>query len=446
MNKLLYLTNQDIERMKKRKLEFEKMKSLNIKKNNLKKIKYQNKFKNIEPLTKEQREFLNKKLINNEIEEKIDITLDPKFLNLSSQTPATQLLIKTAFENIYNEGDLMNADFLKLEQDKIDNEFKKNILTIMTLRDFDKVNQSLIDKYKDENYVIKKYINTNFLELIKRLKEKYISLDVSEFILYLTEFVKDPKNQIIKDVLTQNYKNLQDKIKNLKERIEKKLLERQAEIKRIEKEKARLQAEQLKKKEEEERIRIAKELELLEQQKKAEAERIKKLEVDKAKTELLEEKIEDDKEKNKPIDSKTQEELKKLEDDNSSTIIPEKKEELLEERKETEEDLKLASEENLKERIQNIKEGEYLLLEKQISILEALLSYLLNPEHNMSQYIYSEFNIIAGKEILGPAKKGGAKKIDKIEKIQSLLNEKKEEYNNFLKKNEDELKKKNLKK
>ena len=108
----------------------------------------------------------------------------------------------------------------------------------------------------------------------------------------------------------------------------------------------------------------------------------------------------------------------------------------MEEQQKTEEELIAESETNLQKTIKDIKESNYSKEEKEITILETLLSYL--QTRSLSKTIYDEYNIISSSQEFGTKNKGGDKST-KIKKIQSLLEQKQNDYNEELNK------KKNLK-
>jgi len=215
---LNYETKEQKENKLKRQNLFNKMKELNKKKLSLKNISYKSKNKNIDDLTKSQRTFINKKIDDNIKRENIKSSLDPEFINVSSLKPEDKILIKDNIDNIYNEGDIMSKDIINNEFIKIDELFKKNLLTLMTLKDFDIVNNEF-----NKNYTLKKFVNVNFPDLVKQLKEKYTNLDVKEFILFLKEYYKDPKKLSIRETINKKFsdikKNIDDNITKVRRKL-----------------------------------------------------------------------------------------------------------------------------------------------------------------------------------------------------------------------------------
>jgi Fe-S-cluster formation regulator IscX/YfhJ len=209
---------------KKRELDYQKMKNLNKKNNELKKGIYKKKIKEINPLTKYQENYINDIKKKNNITKEIKNIIQPEFINISSQIPENKFLIKTDLTNIYDEGDIMNKNLLDLEKNKIDEEFRKNFLTLMSLRDYDTINADILNEYKNRTSFFKKYINTNFIDLTKKLKEKYISLDITQLFQYLKEYYKDKDGQIIRDIISKSNKEILKKINDKKDKLKDKIL------------------------------------------------------------------------------------------------------------------------------------------------------------------------------------------------------------------------------
>jgi len=196
---------------------FNKMKELNKKRLNVRNMSFSNKNINTykeNNLPKNQKEFIdNKKLMNIKFENNKKIT-EPEFINISSMKPENQLIIKNNLEDVYNDGDLVLKDIIKNEFNKIDEEFKKNLLTIMTLRDYDIVNSEFVN-----DNTFKRFVNVNFPDLKKQLKEKYSNLDVKEFIYFIKNWYKDPRQLSIKEAILEKYQNFKNEISDLKKKL-----------------------------------------------------------------------------------------------------------------------------------------------------------------------------------------------------------------------------------
>lgn len=200
-------------------------KNLLIKKRTIKKpiIK---KTKEIDQLTKKQREYILKIKSNNKIKDNIKNMIQPEFLNISSINPDNLVLIKDNIEDIYNDGDLINKNLILEEFKKIDDEFKKNLLTIMTLKDYDRIINSELGKNKS----FKRFININFKNFIEKLKDKYRQLDVQELIFFMEEFYKNPKFLTIKDSIEKRFQDFYIKTEEIKNKIKNKILKHNTDL------------------------------------------------------------------------------------------------------------------------------------------------------------------------------------------------------------------------
>jgi hypothetical protein len=232
MNIIQHETNEQKRYRLNRDNYFKQLKELNNKMLSMKNIIYKPKYNLIDVLTKEQKAYIDSKIKNNELRKEIKRELLPEFINLSSLKPENKLLIKQNLGDIYTEGDIVDKKIVDLELQKIDDEFKKNLLTIMNLKDYDIVNNS--NFFNVDGSIKKRYININFLDLKEKLKEKYVSLDVNEFLFFIQQYYKDPKNLIKEDDLKNKMTNFRNLIKKKRNNIIKRRLELEAELKRLE--------------------------------------------------------------------------------------------------------------------------------------------------------------------------------------------------------------------
>jgi len=191
---------------------------------NLKKLKNKNIFtsrKDIiyDLLDKNDRKYIEEKKILNNDKVKLKNMIDPEFINISSMKPENRLIIKEDLEDVYNSGDVILKDTLKAEFEKINNDFKKNLLTLMTLKD----TITVISEF-EKDYQFQRYFNINFPNLKKQLTEKYSSLDVKEFIFFVKEWYKNPKALSIKNVVQSKFDLLKKEFQKLKKKLKQKKL------------------------------------------------------------------------------------------------------------------------------------------------------------------------------------------------------------------------------
>lgn len=194
--------------------KFKKMRELNKLKLRLSNINYNKKNITYDDLPKNQREFIENRKIKNENIETNRKILDPEFINISSMRPENQLIIKDNLEDVYNSGDLVLKDTIKNEFDKIDKEFKNNLLLLMNLKNADKVMELYVN-----DFTFKRFLNINFPDLKKQLKEKYNSLDINEFLFFIKEWYKNPKKLSIKNAIIKKFNDIRKDIKMIKRKI-----------------------------------------------------------------------------------------------------------------------------------------------------------------------------------------------------------------------------------
>jgi len=133
--------------------------------------------------------------------------------------PENQLIIKDNLEDVYNSGDLVLKDTITNEFNKIDKEFKNNLLLLMNLKDTDVIINNFVN-----DFTFKRYFNINFPDLRKQLKEKYSSLDIKEFLFFIKEWYKNPKTLSLKNAVMKKFNNIKREIKLLKKKLKQKQL------------------------------------------------------------------------------------------------------------------------------------------------------------------------------------------------------------------------------
>jgi len=198
---------------------FKKIKELNKLKLKNSNINYKRKNISYDILPNNEREFIENKKVSNEVKINNKKLLDPEFINISSMRPENQLIIKDNLEDVYNSGDIVPKDVIKAEFDKIDLDFKKNLLSLMNIKDADIVIDNFIN-----DFTFKRFFNINFPDLKKQLKEKYTSLDVKEFLFFIKEYYKNPKTLILKNAIMKKFNQIRKEIKILKRKIKQKQL------------------------------------------------------------------------------------------------------------------------------------------------------------------------------------------------------------------------------
>jgi hypothetical protein len=199
---------------------FDKKNKLKNKKKELSNIKIKPKIIKRDELTNAQRNYISKIIKDNEIKDKLNKEILPKFINVSSISPQNLLLIKEEIKEKYNEGDLINKQILDEKIKEIDELFKKNLLTIMTLKDYDLVNKSF--DLNVDNYERKKFLNINFLEIKTKLEEKYLSLNANEFLIFFDEYYKNPKKSSLVLAIKENISDLKKDINKAQQKLEEK--------------------------------------------------------------------------------------------------------------------------------------------------------------------------------------------------------------------------------
>ena len=176
---------QKMNRLKREDL-FKKNRELNLKKIKNRNINIKRKDIEYDNLDKNERKYIEKKKKIGENKVKLKNMIDPEFINISSMKPENQLIIKEDLEDVYNSGDIILKDTVKAEFEKINNDFRKNLLTLMTLKDV-----GIVVAEFDNDYQFQRYFNINFPNLKKQITEKYNSLDVKEFIFFVKEWYKN---------------------------------------------------------------------------------------------------------------------------------------------------------------------------------------------------------------------------------------------------------------